>query len=145
MLKVSKTILINGVETDLLFTPRLFVMAEEKGITINLEEKTLMRSLSAFADICYCAALNAWTLDNYIEDFKLERKDFHEWSAAEPKEFSKAMAMAIEAMSGKTMAEIAKEQNEAKEAGKEVKKKKWPSFSGWIIRQLKHFWSAIVA
>lgn len=143
MIRAIKTIAINGVEVTMLFTPRLFVMADEKGIAINFKGQSLMQNLATYADICYCAALNHWTLDNDIEDFKLERKDFHEWSTLNQVEFGKVMTMAVEALSGKTMREIAKEQQEAKDAGEDVKKKK-PKKSGVIIRILRRFWSAIV-
>ena len=102
MIRVLKAITINGVEVTMLFTPRLFVMAEEQGIKLNVDTANVMATLSAYADMCFCAALNHWTLDNDIEDFKLTRMDFHAWSAANPDEFGRTMVMAAEAVTGKT-------------------------------------------
>lgn len=138
MIRVLKTITINGVEVTMLFTPRLFVMAEEQGIKLNVDTANVMATLSAYADMCWCAALNHWTLDNDIEDFKLTRMDFHAWSAANPDEFGRTMVMAAEAVTGKTMKEIVKEQQEAREADAEDVKKK-PK-SNVITRLLRRFW-----
>lgn len=136
MIRVSKTITINGVEVTMLFTPRLFVLAEEKNLKLKVDTTNVMQTLSAYADMCYCAALNHWTMDNDIEDFPLQRVNFHEWSAENPNEFSRVMTMAAEAITGKTMKEMVQEQKEAREAGLEVKKK---SKSNAIIRLLRRF------
>ena len=68
MIRVSKTIIINGVEVTTLFTPRLFVMADDKGIKIAVNTADMWQTLAAYADLCYCAALNYWTMDNDIDD-----------------------------------------------------------------------------
>lgn len=137
MIRVSKTITINGVEVTMLFTPRLFVLAEDKGIKLSINTANVMQTLSTYADMCYCAALNHWTMDNDIEDFPLQRVNFHEWSAENPEEFSRVMTMAAEAITGKTMKEMIQEQKEAREADAEVKKK--PK-SNVITRLLRRFW-----
>jgi hypothetical protein len=136
MIRVSKTISINGVEVTMLFTPRLFVMAQELNIKLSVNTADVMATLSTYADMCFCAALNYWTMDNDVESFPLKRIDFHEWSAANQIEFGKVMTMAAEAISGKSMKEIVQEQKEARESGEEVKKK--PK-SNVIIRLLRHF------
>lgn len=141
MIRVSKTITINGVEVTMLFTPRLFVMAENKGIKITVDVVDVWQTLAAYADLCYCAALNHWSMDNDIDDFQLKREDFHIWSAANHEEFGKVMVMASEAITGKTMKEQIEENKKITEAGGEVKKKS-KSFS--IIKLLRRFWSAIV-
>lgn len=141
MIRVSKTITINGVEVTMLFTPRLFVMAENKGIKITVDVVDVWQTLAAYADLCYCAALNHWSMDNDIDDFQLKREDFHIWSAANHEEFGKVMVMASEAITGKTMKEQIEENKKITEAGGEEKKKS-KSFS--IIKLLRRFWSAIV-
>lgn len=105
----------------MLFTPRLFAMAAEKGIKLSLDSANVMLTLTAYADMCYCAAINAWTLDNDAEDFPLKRADFHEWSSSDQLEFAKTMRMAAEAITGKTMEELVL--SKTAEAGKDVKKK----------------------
>ena len=120
----------------MLFTPRLFVMAEEKGIKLVVNTADVMQTMAAYADMCYCAALNYWTMDNDVDDFPLSRAVFHVWSASNQEEFGKTMTMAAEAITGKTMKELVKEQQTVKESG-EVKKKKKSSL---IMRLLRRSW-----
>ena len=138
MIRVSKTITINGVEVTMLFTPRLFVMAEQKGLVLEIEGANIWHTLSTFADVCYCAALNHWSLDNDIEDFQLTRSDFHAWSAANQKEFGRIVVMAAEAISGKTMKEMAEEQSKLENKPEEKNDLKKKSFFSQIIKRLKH-------
>lgn len=139
MIKVIETITINGVETKMLFTPRLFLMAEEKEIKLIVEPANIMQTLSAYADICYCASLNYWTLENDVKAFPLKRVDFHEWAASNQEEFSKIMIIAAEAITGKTMKEMV--QAEELHSDGDVKKKLKLSA---IMERLKRFWSVIV-
>ena len=118
----------------MLFTPRLFVMAEEKGIKLVVNTADVMQTMAAYADMCYCAALNYWTMDNDVDDFPLSRADFHVWSASNQEEFGNTMTMAAEAITGKTMKELVKEQQAVKESGEVKKKKKSPL----IMRLLRH-------
>ena len=141
MIRVSKTITINGVEVTMLFTPRLFVMADDKGIKISVNVADMWQTLATYADLCYCAALIHWTMDNDMEDFPLKREDFHVWSAANHVEFGKVMVMASEAITGKTMKELIEENKKVGEGVANVKKK---SKSNPITRLLRRFWSAIV-
>lgn len=139
---VKYTITIKGVETTMLFTPRLF---EFTTATMDFSYTQSAGKVAAmYADLAYCAALNYWTLeDNLAEDFKLKRVDFHEWCAANPKEFGKIMRIALEAITNKSLEEIVAEQekdNNVQNNDKDVKKK--TSLS--IIQRLKHFLSAIV-
>jgi hypothetical protein len=134
MIRVSKKITINGVEVTMLFTPRLFVMAEEKGIKLVVNTADMMQTMAGYADMCYCAALNYWTMDNDINDFRLSRADFHVWSASNQDEFGKTMIMAAEAITGKTMTELVKEQKAVKESN-EVKKKKKSSLIMRLLRR----------
>ena len=131
---------INGVETNMLFTPRLF---EFKTPSMEFVTDSANKITSMYADVAYCAALNYWTLkDNEIDSFPLERMDFHEWSVQEPAEFGKMMKVAVEALTNKSLDQILKESkaNNQKEEGEAVKKKN----SSSITQKLKRFWSAIV-
>lgn len=119
----------------MLFTPRLFVMAEDQRISFSFDSANVMQTLTAYADICYCAALNNWTLDHDLADFQLKRSDFHEWSAANPIEFGKIMTQAAEVISGKSLKEIAEENSSESGSVSEKKKKK----SNVIMRLLKLF------
>jgi hypothetical protein len=123
------------VETAMLFTPRLF---EFKTASMDFSDATnSVKVAGMYADIAYCAALNYWTLvDNDIEDFQLKRIDFHEWSAINPSDFGKMMRVAVEALTNKSLAELAKEhKDKAPEKDGNVKKKTFSS----IIKRLKIF------
>lgn len=125
------------METTMLFTPRLF---EFKTPSMDFSGGDGTKVAGMYADLAYCAALNYWTLnDQNIEDFKLSRVDFHEWSATNPNAFGKMIRIAVEAITNKSLNELLKIEKEKKES-EEVKKK--PSMS--IIQRLKVSWSAIV-
>lgn len=140
MKTVRHTIVIKGVDTTLLFTPRLF---EFKSASMNFMASDAVQVAGMYADLAYCAALNYWTLcDKDIADFKFTRLDFHEWSAANPAEYGKMMRIAIEAITNKSLEELAKESTaqEKTSENSDVKKKTCSS----IIQRLKDSWSAIV-
>ena len=134
---IRNTAIINGVETTMLFTPRLF---EFKTAGMEFSANDAIKVAGMYADVAYCAALNYWTLtDHDVEDFKLKRIDFHEWAAANPKEFGKTVRIAVEALTNKSLKDLSADKKE-QPASEEVKKKTCPS----IIQRLKTFLSAIV-
>lgn len=118
-----------GVE--LLFTPRLYSFKGLQGVTLSGNTDDLAQVYALYADILYCAALNAWTLEgNEVEDAPFKRIDFHEWSATNPQEFGKAISFALKALSGKSLEEFIKEnekgsqiENKSANGGESVKKK----------------------
>ena len=130
---------VNGVETGMLFTPRLF---EFKSPSMNFTDGGSATSVAGmYADIAYCAALNYWTLTGHDKaEFPHTRLNFHEWSAQDPAEFGKVMRIAIEAITNKSLDELLKENDGKSKTDKEVKKKT----SSSIIQRLRRFWSAIV-
>jgi hypothetical protein len=134
---VKHKVTINGVETAMLFTPRLF---EFKTPSMDFSGGEATKVAGMYADIAYCAALNYWTLEEHdVVDFPHTRLDFHEWSAQEPAEFGKVMRIAIEAITNKSLEELMKE-DKGKKPADDVKKKASTS----IIQKLRRFWSAIV-
>lgn len=130
---------INGVETGMLFTPRLF---EFKTASMDFTDAgSATKVAGMYADLAYCAALNYWTLTGHdVKSFVHTRLDFHEWSAQEPAEFGKVMRIAIEAITNKSLEELLNDDQKKKEAVEDVKKKT----SSSIIQKLRRFWSAIV-
>lgn len=138
MKTIKYTAMINGVESVMLFTPRLF---EFKTESMDFSSSgTSSKVNSMYADLAYCAALNYWTLlDKNISDFPLTRVDFHEWSALCPTEFGKMVRIAVEAITNKSIEELLQNQT-SKQSNEEVKKKTSTS----IIPLLRRFWLAIV-
>lgn len=130
---------INGVETGMLFTPRLF---EFKTASMDFTDAGgATKVVGMYADIAYCAALNYWTLTGHdVASFEHTRLDFHEWSAQEPAEFGKVMRIAIEAITNKSLEELLKDNDGKKKPIEDVKKKT----SSLIIQRLRRFWLAIV-
>ena len=128
MRTLRKKVTIKGVETELLFTPRLF---EFKTTTMDFSGGDATKIVGMYADLAYCAALNVWTLnENDAADYPLTRVDFHEWAAQEPKEFGKVMKIALEALTNKSLDELLKDKQKPEQ---EVKKKT----SSWITRLLR--------
>lgn len=137
MKNIRNTAIINGVETTMLFTPRLF---EFKTAGMEFSANDAIKVAGMYADVAYCAALNYWTLtDHDIEEFKLQRIDFHEWAATNPKEFGKTVRIAVEALTNKSLKDLSVDKKE-QPASEEIKKKTCPS----ITQRLKTFLSAIV-
>lgn len=133
-----------GERVGLLFTPRLYVFKGEQGVDFTTDN-TLQGMYALYADILYCAALNLWTLEGKDkEEAGFTRVDFHAWSTENPKAFGKAMNIALEALTGKSMKDFIKENEKvaenganAQNEGAEVKKKK---VSFWTMLKSKVSW-----
>ena len=143
-MKVIRTkVTIKGVEVEMLFTPRLYCFKGLQGVTLSGDTSELSQVFSLYADILYCAALNAWTLEgNDVEDAPFKRADFHEFSASNPQAFGKAIDFALKALSGKSLKDFigenkkaAENGNKAANEGEELKKK---SLFRSIMARLRH-------
>ena len=129
-----------GEKVEMLFTPRLYLFKGEQGVDF-VTDSTLNGMYALYADILYCAALNAWTLEgNNLENAPFNRVDFHEWSATNPQEFGKAISFALKALSGRSLDEFIKDnekgsqiESKPQKKGEEVKKK---TLFRWIMEKL---------
>jgi hypothetical protein len=129
-----------GVRVELLFTPRLYSFKGIQGVSFEGDTTDLPQVFSLYADILFCAALNAWTLEgNEIEAAEFRRADFHEFSASNPQAFGKAIDFALKALSGKSLKDFIGKEKKADEieskspnGGGKVKKK---SLLRWIMRR----------
>ena len=74
---------IKGVETIMLFTPRLF---EFKTASMEFNDAVSAGKVAGmYADLAYCAALNYWKLEeNDVANFKRSRADCNEWAVINP-------------------------------------------------------------
>lgn len=141
MRQVRKYIEIkDGVNVGMLFTPRLYSFKGVQGVDFTAKPDDTAALFALYADIMFCAALNLWTLDgNDIDETPFSRADFHEFSAASPKEFGKAVDFALQALTGKGLKDYASTEDKASETAEngqtEVKKKS----SRWITRLLRLF------
>ena len=124
MLTVRKRVTIaDGVDVDLLFTPRLYSYTGYAGVTFETPDNpTTPDFIGIYADIFFCAALNAWELDGHgsEDDFPRTRGDFHAWAQADPKSFQDTIDFGLRALTGKGLREYA---DTAPSEGGDVKKK----------------------
>lgn len=148
MRQVRTTVEIRqGERVGLLFTPRLYMFKGEQGITFKADTNDLMQVYALYADLMYCAALNLWTLEGREKaDAPFSRADFHEFSATNPQAFGRALNIALEALTGKSMDMFIAESKKALETGKKTTKtadnsKKKECSSIPIIKRLKRFLS----
>ena len=120
-----------GVKAELLFAPHLYSFKGVCGACFDIKADTQVAVMEAYADILYCAALNAWVLDGHgsEEDAPFRRGDFHALMIGDPRGFGRAMNFAYEALTGKRLKDALTD----KEVGDDSKKKA----SGWIGRLLK--------
>ena len=135
-----------GERVGLLFTPRLYMFKGEQGATLDNDTQDLMQVYALYADLMFCAALNLWTLEGKDkEDAPFRRADFHEFSAANPKAFGKALNFALEALTGKSMGAYITESKKALETGrksaKEQEKGKKKDSALPIMQRLRRFLS----
>ena len=111
-----------------LFTPHLFSYKDEHGCKLEADANNLMQVIETYADIYYLAALNAWELDGKgdAQSFPYTRGDFHEYAMGDPKHFAKDVDFAVQALTGKSLKDVAAEQAEEQtaEAGKK-KRFRW--------------------
>ena len=140
MHQLRRTIqLKDGVEVSVLFTPHLFSYKDEKGLTLETDTSDFASVIEAYADIYYLAAINAWELDGKgtVKDFPFTRGDFHEYMAANPRAFGHDVDFAAQALTGKTIKELAAEKDkEADTAVSDASTGKKKVFA-WIGRLLR--------
>lgn len=104
--------LCNGVKVQMLFTPHLYSFKGTQGVTFEVEDnENTSEVIGIYADIMFCAALNAFVLDGHgnIEDFPHTRGDFHEFMMVNPQSFGKALNFALETLTGKTVKDFTKD------------------------------------
>lgn len=120
-----------GVKVDVLFTPHLYSYKGTSGVTFDVRDNSVVAILESYADVMYCAAINAWELDGHgtVDNFPHKRGDFHEWMAADAKGFGEAVNFAVAALTGKTVKELAEEK--PKDDGKK-------KVFTWTGRKSKH-------
>lgn len=101
----------DGVKVQMLFTPHLYSFKGTQGVTFEVDDQNnTAEVIGIYADIMYCAALNAFVLDGRgnVEDFPHTRGDFHEFMVVNPQSFGKALNFALEALTGKSVKDFTK-------------------------------------
>lgn len=124
----KKATIADGVDVDLLFTPRLYSYKGFAGVTFETPDNpTNADFVGVYADIFFCAALNAWELDGHgtEDDFPHTRGDFHAWAQADPDGFRQTIDFGLRALTGKGLKDYAQ-----KAADPDDLKKKTSRFPG---------------
>lgn len=109
----------DGVKVQMLFTPHLYSFKGTQGVTFDAGAGTQREVFEVYADIMFCAALNAWLLDGNgdVDNFPHKRGDFHEFMVLQPKAYGKALNFALQALTGKSLQDFVKDaQNDAPDA-----------------------------
>lgn len=138
MVPYRRTIeLSDGVKVDLLFTPHLYSYKGRGGITFEATAGDARQMAEYFADLLYCAALNAWEIDEGMDPDQapFKRGDFHALIVGSPRELKDCIDFALRALTGKTAKELAadaeaKEKEGTKEDAADVKKKLFSHLTG---------------
>ena len=132
----------DGVKVPMLFTPHLYSFKGTQGVTFEVEDKdNTSEVIALYADVMFCAALNAFVLDGNggVEDFPHKRGDFHEFMMVDPQSFGKALNFAVEALTGKSVKELASAaQNDPANANADGETSKKKVRLRWIGRKLKN-------
>lgn len=133
----------DGVKVQMLFTPHLYSFKGTQGVDFQRKdgELTNAETFEVYADIMFCAALNAWVLDGLgtVEEFPATRGDFHAFMMVSPKEYGKALSFAVEALTGKRLKELVEDAkkdpaNLKPEDASEGKKKVRSTLTGTLAR-----------
>lgn len=134
----------DGVKVQMLFTPHLYSFRGTQGVTFEVEDKeNTPEVIGVYADIMFCAALNAFVLDGRgdVEDFPHTRGDFHEFMVVSPESFGKALNFALEALTGKSVKDFAKDGEKSPadaNAGEGEEESKKKARLRWNGLRLKH-------
>ena len=138
--------IMKGVVVNVLITPRLFIYKGREGVTLEADGESMPAVMALYADVLYCAALNWWELSGKdADEFKFKRMDFHVWAAEHQEEFGRLVVKMVRLLSGKSLAELAKEEKEKEKKEKEKEESKKKFCFGSITTAWKHFWSGIAA
>lgn len=132
----------DGVKVPMLFTPHLYSFKGTQGVTFEVEDReNTSEAVALYADVMFCAALNAFVLDGCgsVEEFPHKRGDFHELMVTDPQSFGKALNFAIEALTGKSVKELTSSaQNDTQDANADEEESKKKVRFRWIGRRSKN-------
>lgn len=127
MRQVRHSVNIKGVEVELLFTPSLFRVLRDKGMTVSVqrtgdEREDLLAALDEYLKLIYAAAVNAWDAKRIdapeMGVFPLKFIDFKEWQVNYPSDFSESVDACFMALKGRPLKEVVEETGDSKKKRK---------------------------
>lgn len=119
---IQKITIKDGVTVMLLLTPSLFAIAKERGVELSADADNAQAVMELYTRIIWLAALNyhaaARMDDPNLPDFAFKYIDFAAWRGQRRDEFGRMVEVALQALTGKTLEEIVKENDDAGEKKK---------------------------
>ena len=110
---IQKITLKDGVDVMLLLTPSLFAIAKERGVVLSADAGNQQAVMDLYTKIIWLAALNyhaaARMDDPALPDFPFAFLDFAAWRGERREEFARMVEVAVQALTGKPLAEIVKD------------------------------------
>lgn len=110
---IQKITIKDGVTVMLLLTPSLFAIAKERGVELSADADNAQAVMELYTRIIWLAALNydaaARMDDPDLPAFAFKYMDFAVWRSQRRDEFARMVDVAVEALTGKTLAELAKD------------------------------------
>ena len=128
-----QTIEIGGKEREILITPSLFRIAKDRSWQIEIQDTTdLIQVAEAYHKLIYCSLINAYEVRKWdnpnTKELDVTLMDIEVWVIQNPDKFSTLLNDFVIILTGKDVAELAKETD--------VKKKKKSTWLA-IIQRLK--------
>lgn len=127
MIAYRRTIQVAGEDVALLVTPHLYTYKGFCGLTFDAPDKDAKANkiIEYYADLIYAAALNAWEIDGGRElaSMPVKRGDIHAWAYANSKELAECISFLVEALTGRSLSDLAKEPKSNKERADEIEDK----------------------
>lgn len=117
MVNPRQFIEVRGQRREILITPSLYNVAKQRGWEIRSTED--MASIqSAYIKLIYAALINAYEVKKFdnpdTPDNDVTLSDVEIWAIQNPKEFGRLVVVSAEALTGKTLKELAQEKTEKK-------------------------------
>lgn len=116
---IQKITIKDGVTVMLLLTPSLFAIAKERGVELSADTENTQAVMELYTRIIWLAALNydaaARMDDPGLPEFPFKFLDFAAWRGQRRDEFARMVEIALQALTGKTLAEIVKDDAAAAE------------------------------
>ena len=110
---IQKITIKASVEVMLLLTPSLFAIAKERGVELSADAGNQQAVMDLYTKIIWLAALNyhaaARMDDPSLPDFPFAFLDFAAWRGERRDEFARIVEVAVQALTGKSLADIVKD------------------------------------
>lgn len=110
-------VLREGVTADVLFTPSLYAIAQERGVTLEIDPTdSQTKVMRVYLSLIYLGALNAWEAKLFdhpeLGAFPYEFIDFEEWAGTNPRAFVDMIDTVLQCLTGKTLRQVGQDEQD---------------------------------